>query len=173
MSTTKPPTHHCIHLQNWVSLWNPRNSRHIHDISFHYWTHFQPEFCQFISTSEWTKSASTHETKHKSNVPTNWSQINTIQQYQPISYQRPKNSSIPYLKEDCIVCGLNRKYVRELLMQHDGKLENCPFKVPLFIKKTSAREQLPQNNHKNGSQPKDFNIKSDTSNTAPPWATIY
>ena len=44
-------------------------------------------------------------------------------------------------------------------MQHDGKLENCPFKVPLFIKKTSAREQLPQNNHKNGSQPKDFNIK--------------
>ena len=37
----------------------------------------------------------------------------------------------------------------------------------------SAREQLLQNNHKNGSRPKYYNKNIDTSNTAaPPWDTI-
>ena len=57
-------------------------------------------------------------------------------------------------------------------MQHDWKLETFTFRGPLFITKKSAREQLLQKNHKNGSRPKEFNKNTDTSNTAPPQATI-
>ena len=47
--------------------------------------------------------------------------INTSQQYQHRNtsqrcqhryFQRPRTSSIPYLKEDCILCGINNKFVR-------------------------------------------------------------
>ena len=62
--------------------------------------------------------------------------------------------------------------MRDLLMQHDGKLETCPFRGPWFIKKNSSREQLLQKNHKNGSHPKDSNKNTDTSNTYTPQATI-
>ena len=55
-------------------------------------------------------------------------------------------------------------------MQHDGNLDNFPFRGPLFIKEKSAREQLLHNNHKNRSRPKDFNTDTDTSNTDPPQA---
>ena len=34
---------------------------------------------------------------------------NTSQQYRPISYQIPRNSSVTYPKEDCLGCGLNNK----------------------------------------------------------------
>ena len=44
------------------------------------------------------------------------------QQYQPRSFQRNRTSSIPYLKENCLLCGLNNKGVRELLIQHDGTI---------------------------------------------------
>ena len=47
---------------------------------------------------------------------------NTSQQYQPRSFQRPRKYSIPYLKENCLGCGLNNKGVRELLIQHDETL---------------------------------------------------
>ena len=58
-------------------------------------------------------------------------------------------------------------------MQHDGKLYNFPFRGPFFINKNSAREKHLQKNHKNGSQPKDFNKNTDTyNNTAPYQATI-
>ena len=49
---------------------------------------------------------------------------NTFQWYQYRSYQIPSTSSITYLNQDCRSCGLNNKGVRELLIQHDGKLEN-------------------------------------------------
>ena len=97
---------------------------------------------------------------------------NTNQQYQPIYYQIPRTSSITYLKEECIGCGLNNKGMIKLLIQNDGRIETCPLRGPLFINKNSAIEQLLQNNNKNGSQPKDFNKNIDTCNTAPPQATI-
>ena len=58
-------------------------------------------------------------------------------------------------------------------MKNDGKLDNCPFRGPLFINKKLAREQLLHNNNKNGSRPKTPNKKNDTSNTAPSQAKIY
>ena len=61
------------------------------------------------------------------------------QQYQYISFQIPNNSPITYLKEKCFGCGLDSKEVRELLMQHDGKLETRPFKGIVLIKKNTAR----------------------------------
>ena len=51
-------------------------------------------------------------------------------------------------------------------MQHDGKLDTCPFRGTLFKNKKVAREQLLQKNHENGSQHKDFNKNTYTSNTA-------
>ena len=45
-----------------------------------------------------------------------YQQINTSQNYQPRSYQRPSTSSIPYLKEYFIGCLINKKGVREFLM---------------------------------------------------------
>ena len=56
-------------------------------------------------------------------------------------------------------------------MQHDGKLQNFPFRGPFFINKKSAREQLLQKNHKNGSLPKEFNKNTHTSKKAPPKTT--
>ena len=59
-------------------------------------------------------------------------------------------------------------------MQHDGTLENFPFRGSLYIHAKAPREQLLQNNHKHGSRPKDFNKNKDTSkNKVPPQATIY
>ena len=58
------------------------------------------------------------------------------------------------------------------MMRHYGKLENCPFRVPLFIKKNAAREQLLQNNHTNVSRPKYFNKNTDTSSSDPLKARI-
>ena len=55
------------------------------------------------------------------------------QQYQPRYFQRNRTSSIPYLKENCLLCGLNNKGVRELLIQHDGTIYFFPFRVPLYI----------------------------------------
>ena len=51
-------------------------------------------------------------------------------------------------------------------MQHDGKLENFPFRGPLLTNKKLAKEQLLQNNHKNGSRLNEFNKYTDTSNTS-------
>ena len=78
------------------------------------------------------------------------------QKYQLISYQIPRTSSIPYLKEYYHAYCLNNKGVRELLMQHDGKSENCTFRGQLSIKAKAVREQPLQNNHNNGSRPKYF-----------------
>ena len=82
---------------------------------------------------------------------------NPSEQYQTISLQRHRTSSITYLKEHCLGCGINNKGVIELIMQHYGTLENCPFRVPLYIREKSPKEQLLQNNHKHGSSPKDSN----------------
>ena len=113
-------------------------------------------------------------TFHHHNGPNQHQHIhkNTSQQCQSRSYQIPSTSSITYPKEDCIGFGLNNKVLRELLMQHDGKLETCPLRVPLFINKQASIEQLPQNNHRNGSRPKDLNKNSDTSNRDHPQAKI-
>ena len=58
------------------------------------------------------------------------------------------------------------------MIQHDGKLETCPFRVPFFISKKTAREQIPQNNHKYGSRPKDINNNIDASISGSPKDTI-
>ena len=97
---------------------------------------------------------------------------NISQHYQPRSYQIPSTSSIPYLKEDCLVCVISNKVVRKFLMQDNGELDTCTFRGPYFINKKEYREQILQNNHKNRSRPKTFNKKIDTSNTDPPRATI-
>ena len=34
----------------------------------------------------------------------------------------------PYLKEKYIGCGFGKKELGEVFMQHDGKLETCPFR---------------------------------------------
>ena len=52
-------------------------------------------------------------------------------------------------------------------MQDDVKLEICPLRWPLFINKNPVRENFPQNNHKNVSQPMELNKNTDTSNTYP------
>ena len=57
-------------------------------------------------------------------------------------------------------------------MKHDGKIESFPLRGQFFINKKSDRQQLLHNNHKNISRPKGFNENKDTSNTAPPQATI-
>ena len=57
-------------------------------------------------------------------------------------------------------------------MQHNGKLETCPFRGPLFIKNKSSRQQLLRNNHKMDHSTKTSTENTDTSNTAPPQATI-
>ena len=63
--------------------------------------------------------------------------------------------------------------MRWFLIKHDGKLDNCPFRGPLYIKKKAPREQLLHKNHKHVSQPKDFNKSTDTSNNkGPNQATI-
>ena len=97
----------------------------------------------------------------------------TSQQYQPRSFQISSTLSILYLKENCLGCGLNSKGVRELLMKHDGTLENCPFKGLLYIHAKASREQLFHNNHKHVSRPKEFNNNKCTpKNTVPPQAKI-
>ena len=58
-------------------------------------------------------------------------------------------------------------------MQHGGTLDNFTFRGPLYIHKKSPREQIPQNNHKRVSLPKDYNKNKDTSNNiGPPQDTI-
>ena len=54
------------------------------------------------------------------------------QKYKYISFQTPRNYSIPYLKEYFNECGLNNKGVRELLIHHD-----VPFRGGILIKKKS------------------------------------
>ena len=59
-------------------------------------------------------------------------------------------------------------------MQHNRKLDHRPFIGPFYIKKKSPREQLLQNNHEDGSRPKEFNKNTDTSNnTGSPQDTIF
>ena len=58
-------------------------------------------------------------------------------------------------------------------MQHDGSLENFPFRGPLYIHAKVHREQLLQNNHKHGSRTKYFNKNKDTlKNTGSPQENI-
>ena len=57
-------------------------------------------------------------------------------------------------------------------MKNDIKIETCTFRGPFFINKKTAREKLLQNNHKNGSRPKEFNKNTDKSNTDPPQDKI-
>ena len=58
-------------------------------------------------------------------------------------------------------------------MQHDGTLDNFPFRGPFYIHKKAPIEQILQKNHKHGSRPNDLNKNKDTSeNTGPPQATI-
>ena len=59
------------------------------------------------------------------------------QQYQPISFQKNRTSSITYLKENW--CGINNKGVIELLMKHDGTLENPSFRGSLYIHAKAPR----------------------------------
>ena len=57
-------------------------------------------------------------------------------------------------------------------MHHDRKLENCPFRGPLFVKKNPAREHLLQVNHKLFSQTKGINKKTYTSRSHSPKSAI-
>ena len=58
-------------------------------------------------------------------------------------------------------------------MQHNVKLDNFPFRGSFFLNKKSSIQQLLQNNHKNGSRPKDFDKNIYTSNNIDPLrATI-
>ena len=58
-------------------------------------------------------------------------------------------------------------------MQHDGTLENCPFRVPLYIHAKVPIEQLVHKNHKHVARTKDFpkNLKNTPQNIGPPQAT--
>ena len=49
-------------------------------------------------------------------------------------------------------------------MKHDGSLDSCLFRGPLYIHKKAPIEQLFKNNHNNESRPKDFNNNKETSN---------
>ena len=57
--------------------------------------------------------------------------------------------------------------MRELLIQHDGKIETCTFRGTLFTKKKESIEQLLKKKHRNGPRPKDFNKNTDTYSTDP------
>ena len=63
----------------------------------------------------------------------------TSQQYQPISYQIPRTSSITYLKG----CGLKNKVTMELSIRHYGKLETCLFRGPFFHKEKVSHRTAP------------------------------
>ena len=97
-------------------------------------------------------------TFHYHNLPNKIQHIhkNTGRNYQYISFQIPRKSSITYRNEYLHGWTLNKKGVIELIIQHDGKLETCSFRYPLFVKKKAAREQLLHKNHKHGSVPKYF-----------------
>ena len=64
------------------------------------------------NTSQQHKQRNTNKQYQHKNTSQKYQHINTSQQYQHISFQRPSTSSIPYLKEKCIGCGLNNKGVR-------------------------------------------------------------
>ena len=64
------------------------------------------------NTSQHYQHRNTRQQYQHRNTSQNFQRRNTSQQYQPISYQRPSTSSILYLKENCIGCGLNNKGVR-------------------------------------------------------------
>ena len=103
----------------------------------------------FGNTFQHQNGPNQHQHIHKNTIQ-QYQQRNTSQQYQPRYYQIHRTESILYLKEDCIGCGINKKGVRELITQHDGKIENYTFIGQLSIKKKSVIEQLLQNNYKNG-----------------------
>ena len=109
------------------------------------------------NNSQQQQHINTSQQKQHRNTSQQYQHINNSQQYQKISFQRPRTSSISYLKEKFIGCGLNNKGVREFLIQHDGTLDNFPFVIPLYIREKAYREQILPNNHKHGSQPKYFN----------------
>ena len=58
---------------------------------------------------------------YQHNRPNHRQHVHTTKakQYQYISFQRSRTSSITYLKEDCHGCELSNKRVRESSMQHD------------------------------------------------------
>ena len=57
-------------------------------------------------------------------IPVNSTNIETI--VNSTNTENQSTLSTQILSEDCIGCGLNIKVVRELLIQHDGKLEGFP-----------------------------------------------
>ena len=77
---------------------------------------------------------------HCQNGPSQIQHVHTHtgQQQQSRSFQRSSKFLPPYLTENCLACGLNKKEVRELFMHNDGKLETFPFRGSLFIKKKAA-----------------------------------
>ena len=60
-------------------------------------------------------------------------------QNQSRHYHKSINFSPTHLKYKCQCCIFNSKEVREILMQHDGQLETCPFCGTLFIRENSTR----------------------------------
>ena len=60
----------------------------------------------FGNTLQHHNGTNQHQHTHKNTSQQHQHRRNS-QQYQPISFERPRTSSIPYLKEDCIICGLN------------------------------------------------------------------
>ena len=126
-----------------------------------------------INTSQQYQHRKTRKKYQHRNNSQNYQHSNTSQQHQPRPFQIPMASSITYLKQNCLGYLINNKGTRELLMQNDGSLENCPFMVPLYMHEKAPIEQLLQNNHKHGSQTKDFNKnKYKSKETGPPQATI-
>ena len=53
------------------------------------------------------------------------------------------------------------------------KIGSITFQGSIFIKKKAEIDHLPQNNHKHGSRPKDFNNKFDNSISSPPRDITY
>ena len=91
-------------------------------------------------------------TFHHRNVPgqRHYGNKHTGQKYQPKPLQISNNFSPPYLTEKCLICGRDNKNVREVLIQHDKKLDICPFRGLLFIYMFLTRENLLKNNEKHG-----------------------
>ena len=71
----------------------------------------------------------------------------------------------------CEGCGLNNKNIREVIIQHDTNLLNCPFLDPFIIKRKERRDKVVQNNH-NHEKTSDFYKDHDTKTLYPPKATI-
>ena len=100
-----------------------------------------PNQCQNThkNTSQQYQHINTIKKYQNRNTGQQYQHINNSQKYQPISFQIYRKPSTPYLKENCLICGLKNKGAREALIQYDGTLENFTFLGPLYTHTKAPR----------------------------------